>query len=109
MPKTSEDLLFTEGQSGDTVTTLSRNQAESLRATNTVINLTTPQRPASSRCTNLLYTNWNSYAENHKFYFIIPKQFFLSLSRAYFRSGFEPGSSVTRRTQFHIKRTQHIK
>jgi hypothetical protein len=38
MPKTSEDLLFPEGQGGDTDTTHSQEQAESLRATNTIIN-----------------------------------------------------------------------
>jgi hypothetical protein len=68
MPKTSDDILFTEGKGGDTDTTLSQEQAESLRATNTTINLTTtPFRPAPSRCTNIFYTNWNSYAESPKF------------------------------------------
>jgi hypothetical protein len=41
MPKTSEDILSKEGQSGDTNTTLSQKQAESLSTINTVINLTT--------------------------------------------------------------------
>jgi hypothetical protein len=34
MPEASEDFLFTGGQSGDTATTLSQEQVESLRATN---------------------------------------------------------------------------
>jgi len=38
-------------RSGDRVTNLSYEQTESLHATNTVINFTTPLRSASSRCT----------------------------------------------------------
>ena len=59
-------------------------------------------KPTPLQSTSLQHTKEILFLVSRKFYFILVTYFRLSLRRAYFLSGFEPGSTVTLHMKIHF-------